>query len=591
MAKPIEVTPRSNIRSKLLKLRPGQHLVFKKGVYVKPIYIGGIRGTYRKPIVFEAEKGAIFTSGFELNDELERLGEVTNAGYRRRSNRIAYLRQTAGYYPSIGQTGAEANVVIHNCQFLILKNLTFKNCWPTALLIDDSQNIIANALEFTEGTFAIAAAGKSTRDLLIDGCNWVQDSSGICKIWNQILWSQIHGASNNSSDGGVDQDEDYRAYDGDFFRAWNIAGNVTIRHCNISDAFNAIHFFNQTDELAPGVNSKQLQFNSGRRASVNVLIEHNTFTRVRDNVIEPEDYAWNWVVRHNTFNNSYRTMSLELKRMAWLYFYGNQGWMLERPGHDIDGKEGSRRSGSLFKLNKDQDSEGNIYFFNNSWIFGDRERVFAKGALGGLRHYNNAFHFNLSSKARHFGKLRKDTDTGDLDLDAFPLPPTNSKQEQIDEKARFTRRWQNFDILMDGDISNDVRFPKTYQTIGFGLGLRSKFGEAGFTNTKKKRPDVSLKRNALAAGAAISWEMKLPGYELANDKTPFLKKMDAIVMVDPITGENETVAANIGSHQDARIYELWDKYFEFLPDCPVSPDFYERIRRKPNPKNSNFKGI
>ena len=57
----------------------------------------------------------------------------------------------------------------------------------------------------------------------------------------------------------------------------------------ISDAFNAIHFFNRIDQLAPGVDPEgALQYNGGRRASANVLIENNTFTRIRDNAIEPE---------------------------------------------------------------------------------------------------------------------------------------------------------------------------------------------------------------------------------------------------------------------------------------------------------------
>ena len=157
-----------------------------------------------------------------------------------------------------------------------------------------------------------------------------QDVSSDHRMWNSIPWKAIHGSRDNSGE-KVDPDNDFRAWDGDFFRAWDVAGNIIIRDNRISDAFNAIHFFNRIDELAPGVDPKGLKYNGGRRASANILIENNTFTRIRDNAIEPEDYAWNWVVRHNVFADCYRPFSLELQRAGWFYIYGNYGWVTTSP--------------------------------------------------------------------------------------------------------------------------------------------------------------------------------------------------------------------------------------------------------------------
>ncbi|MGO7557720.1 right-handed parallel beta-helix repeat-containing protein, partial [Rhizobium johnstonii] len=81
------------------------------------------------------------------------------------------------------------------------------------------------------------------------------------------------------SDGLVDAKKDARAFDGDFFRAWTIAGYVIIRNNIIVDAFNGVHFFNQAAESIKDTFCR------------NVLIEKNWFVRIRDNAIEPEDFA------------------------------------------------------------------------------------------------------------------------------------------------------------------------------------------------------------------------------------------------------------------------------------------------------------
>ncbi|MFW8646327.1 hypothetical protein ACOJBO_46300 [Rhizobium beringeri] len=122
----------------------------------------------------------------------------------------------------------------------------------------------------------------------------------------------------------VSIENDARAYDGDFFRAWNIAGYVVIKNNIIADAFNGIHFFNQVAESIV------------ESCSRNVLIEGNWFIRIRDNAIEPEHFAWNWTVRHNVIVDCYVPFSLQMARSGYFYIYGNIGWNLRKPGPEED---------------------------------------------------------------------------------------------------------------------------------------------------------------------------------------------------------------------------------------------------------------
>ena len=331
------------------KVPPGTHILIDKDV-TTPIVLTGLRGTYDKPIQIKRSQGV------ELS--------LPNANPAQVANHIAYKRQEGGFYPSVGQVADWAALVLSDCQFVLIDGLSFKDCWPTALYLDRSQNIAVINCDFEGGTIAIGANGIETRDILIEGCSWQQTKAR--HMWDHIAWEAIHGSYENAQR-GVDLKNDQRQYDGDFFRAWNIAGNVTIRDNDIEDAFNGVHFFNGVDVLPPGVDAEAIRFNNGRRSASNVLIENNRFVRIRDNCIEPEDHAWNWVVRSNTFDDCYAPYSLELNRAGWFYIYDNHHWILNQPGKCT---KSERTGGSGFKCGGDQLNEGDIYVFNNSWLFG-----------------------------------------------------------------------------------------------------------------------------------------------------------------------------------------------------------------------------
>ena len=525
----------SNIAKRCQRLRAGDLLILERGTYDRPVIVTGIAGTPQKPIVIEAEKGAVFTSRLTLKK------------YTARANHIALRRQAAGNYPSVGQTADEAALAFIHCKHVIVEGLQFRRCWPTAVYLDECQHIRLDGLKIREGTIAIGANGMTTRDVTVCHCDWRQDLSDEHRMWNTVPWRAIHGSRNNSGT-GVDPDEDYRAWDGDFFRAWDVTGNIVIRDNTISDAFNGIHFFNRIDELAPGVDARALRYNGGRRASANVLIENNTFTRIRDNVIEPEDYAWNWVIRHNVFADCYRPFSLELNRAGWFYIYGNYGWMNNSPSLGEPGLE--RTKASHFKLGGLQNNEGNIHVFFNSWHYKRGKGIFPKGALRNLRHCNNAIGFGDPCRAQMFGR------TAALPQDGRHGSSTYATD---DLSQHFTRQWDalHFNITFDGDIAHDADFPEQFRKKGYALGPASRAGAPGFAAPEDEKPDLSLERDAPARAASIVFSIELPDGAIHEIEEGW----------------------NVGAYQTAGSYDALDCLFAFLPE-----DAATRSREAPAPE-------
>ncbi|MCY6381297.1 right-handed parallel beta-helix repeat-containing protein [Hoeflea prorocentri] len=505
----------SNVAKRCRKLRAGDRIILEEGVYRQPLVLTGLAGTARAPIVIEAETGAVFTSG------------LSRKKYGKQANLIAMRRQAAGYYPSVGQTADEATLAFIHCRHVIVRGLNFLRCWPTAVYLEECQHMRLEELSFREGTIAIGANGLTTRDILVSKCDWKQDVSDDNEMWNTIPWRRVHGSKQNTDGIPVDPEGDYRAWDGDFFRAWDVAGNIVIRDNTISDAFNAIHFFNRIDQLAPGVDAIQLNFNNGRRASANILIEGNTFTRIRDNAIEPEDYAWNWVIRHNTFADCYRPFSLELQRAGWFYIYGNVGWVNNPPS--MLPEPGDRTKCSHFKLGGAQKNEGPIHVFFNSWYYRKGKGIFPKGALGRLRHFNNAIGFGNPAKAQMFGK------TGSL------------KWLEDDLGNHFTRQWdaEHYDIIFDGDLCEDSNFPDGFRSLGFELGENSKAGSPSFAHPESAQPNLRIGSDSAGFKTAIAMLIELPDG----------------------SGISVPAGRNIGAHQEDGVYDPIDRAFAFLPEA------------------------
>jgi len=524
-----------NYSKKISKISAGDTVILDPGNYYEPFVLQGLTGTAERPIILTtapdtAGKRATFKS------------EITETQARLRANKVAKKREKSGYYPAVGHLGEQAMLILRNCQFVFVDGLDFDGCWPSGIFIDNSKYLVINACHFHRGTLAIVAQGSACHDVIVQNCYWKQDTSKDNHMWNSIPWDRIHGATNNSALGGVDVNKDYRHWDGDFFRAWNVQSNFTFRHNRIEDAFNGIHFFNSRDRLAPGVKASSLVFNGGRQSTVNVLIENNEFIRVRDNVFEPEYHAWNWVIRHNLLLDCYRPFSFEFERAGWIYVYGNSGAFVTRPSGQFKGDDAkippakSRRTPSLFKTKGIQANEGPIYVFNNSWYFKRGKGLFPKMHLGRLIHLNNATQFKKPKKDWLFGKRgRKPSAT-----------PFNLESEIKDEEARFTRRWKTYTIEMDGDICNDTYFPAQYRSLGYKIGYAAKQGTPKF----RKPDENSIEKLDFTSSHT----------DIENASIGFALEFPDATSIPVPSG------FNLGAVQDVKAYEELDEAFGFLPD-------------------------
>jgi len=521
----------------------GDRISLKPGTYKRPLAIRNAIGTRNDPIVIcpsrKSDRGKVVFSS-----------DLSEAEARNWANAVANQRQRAGYYPSFGQLGDQAMLVLRNCQHVVIHGLDFEDCWPTAIYLDKCQFVTIHDTHFRGGTIAIGANGIDTHDIVVQHCRWRQDKSG-GDMWERIPWGRIHGAKSNMKSPDVDTKGDYRHYDGDFFRAWNVSGNVTIRNNTIEDAFNGIHFFNSFDKLAPGVAANQLQFNGGRQASANVLIERNRFVRIRDNVFEPEGHAWNWVIRHNHIQDCYRPFSFEFERAGWIYVYGNTGYFGEGPSQglsDADKKkfkpEELRGTASLFKPKGEQANEGPIVVAFNSWYLKKGKGILPKFALGELLHVNNAiqFHKPKYDKARLFGQ----------DGYAASSQPFDFDREIAAETLRFTRRWADYNIVMDGDVANDEFFPVIYRSLGYAIGAKAKNGSPDFLD-----PDGSVT-------GKVDFR--------SNEDTIVGTSIEFVLILPDGSAERIDKGVNVGAVQTDGFYENLAKLFQFLPDTGWLPD-------------------
>ncbi len=468
-----------DVHIKVLGLAAGDDLNLLAGDYKKPLVISGVSGTAEAPVSIRGQRlDSVNARGTCWSKTVFGRGPDF-AAFRTRGNKIAFIQEASGRFPGLHYIADEAILILRDCQWMVIEDLSFENCWPTAIYLENCQNITLRNLHFRGGTFAIGAIGTDTRHLLIEGCDWIQDPTGRGEedlkairedgrlpeppsepgglLWKETNWTQIHG-SREETERLVDINADARAFDGDFFRAWNIAGYVVLRNNCILDAFNGVHFFNTVRKEEQEAYSR------------NVLIEKNWFVRLRDNAVEPENYAVNWTVRHNVFADCYATFSLEPQRSGFFYIYGNLCWNIHRPGPEDD----ERNRGRVFKFGSIHEAIGPLYVMFNTWLL--RGPIFKKKRISSLVHMNNvvAYHENdpavFTDDAAPFGKY-------------WWLPHDSCaawKKVKDAEKKRFTKFWGSLGIVMEGDIINHPTFPREVRLAGYLVGAGASGGKPVF---------------------------------------------------------------------------------------------------------------
>lgn len=444
----------------------GDRIQLKPGSYTGVYTISRRHGAASRPIVIEPAPGV------DPKDcEISR--GVSADEFRLPANRLAQYALQIGYdFPGLYPWIDDASLRIYRCQHVVVRGLAFSKSWPTHVFIESAADISLQDCAFEDATFCIGALGAVTRDILIENCTWTQDTVPD-RLWQQIPWFRVHGEK-------VDAEKDYRLFDGDFFRSNEISGGVTIRHCTIKAAFNAIHGFNTSAQAA---------------LNRDFHIHHNRFEQIRDNVFEPEDGASNWWFHHNDMIDVHKWFSIECATRGPMYIFSNTGSFRTQQGPDpSQGEKDDNRGGAVFKpIKKVARATGpfsGLYVFHNSFI--TRSSYIKKGLLPGLSHRNNAIAYasakgEPSRKNGFFGKVHE---------------PEYDK--------RFTSSWSRWTIDFDGDVVEFPSFAAEIHAARYPLGKNTDDQGPDFAGAGHTPQEFELTSNSPARGTSIAFSILLP---------------------------------------------------------------------------------
>jgi hypothetical protein len=455
----IRVTP-SDAQAGLDRAGPGDTVVLGAGTYRSPLRLVDRAGTAGRPIELRAEPGAVLDGGVAAEDfrlEANRLAKKVNDG------EVPGFEQ--GTFPGLYPFILDGRLLLQRCRNVALRNLRLERGWPTLIALDGCQDILISGCEFTDGTFAVGAAGADTYGLTLEDCSWVQDRVP-GRMWREIDWTRIHGNPNDEEDGPINLAEDWRLFDGDFVRGEGIRGGLTVRRCSVTAAFNGIHLFNQT--LDPAL-------------ARDVEVHDCLFREIRDNILEPESAAFNWWFYRNEIVNAHKWFSFECRKSGYFYLFANRAWFNSIPGPPTD----KHRGGGVFKLGKKvAAARGPHYVVHNS--FSSRSDYARKGIWPRLSHQANALRLADASDpvfdhpSNFFGDLTAPPKTADL---------------------RFTTEWTRHAIAMQDDVVRYPGWPEDLRQAGYPLGPTTAADprfQAPFTGDLTLAPDSPCRGRAPA---------------------------------------------------------------------------------------------
>jgi hypothetical protein len=338
-----------------------------------------------------------------------------------------------------------------DCEWLVFEDIYVESCWPSFMYIEDSRYVTVRGLIAFDARYLIFARGERTHHLLLESNAWRQDPSEA--LWRDILWIEV-------------KEGEYFYYNGGLFGSVQVAGSVIIRGNVVCNAFNGVRM--KGDPARP------------EELNLNVEIYDNIFFRIRDNPIEPEQAAVNWVVRHNKIVNAHKWFSMDRVGGGFWYFFANTGWFTDKPGQPTDENTG----GAVFKFDKKKSPfpERPWFAFNNSWFL--RSNLIKNGKTQYFTHRDNAVLFCNPRDLEHWssdlpcpGRAR----CSGCDLEPSPLEPEIFKCAGPDDPIpgfildpAFLEGKMAETISFDGDLTN-----KPFSKILIDTG-REKRGHADF---------------------------------------------------------------------------------------------------------------
>jgi len=261
-----------------------------------------------------------------------------------------------------------AFIQVQSANWIVLEHLSFENCWPSAVFIRGSKNVTIRDSKIVGGRFGVYARNRLrperlAQNILLENVNWVQDPDH--DMWEgRTTWIDVkqEEATNN----------DARYFNGALFGSYDIKGQVTVRKCDVSHAFNVFR-----------MDAKNSQLERGRNADVR--FERNNICYIRDNVIEPEKIAERWWVLDNCFFNVHAAFSLDGVNGQYWYFINNRLLNVQKPGL----KWQPNRGGKIFKFHKNPPFPNKAFYVLYNSIQ-TRTAYTKKGETRHWTHANNA---------------------------------------------------------------------------------------------------------------------------------------------------------------------------------------------------------
>ncbi len=284
------------------------------------------------------------------------------------------------------------------------EKIAFENCWPCAVFIGGAKDVAITDCRILGGRFAVYARNHSperkTRRVTLRRVTWIQDVDH--DLWDgRTTWLDVKQEQPT--------DNDARYFNGALFGSYDIKGPVTICHCDVSHAFNAIR-----------LDAKRRADNRGRNCDIRII--GNRFSFIRDNAIEPEKVAERMWVVDNVFFNVHAVFSLDGVAGECWYYIGNRLLNNRKPGKS--GQE--NRGGKIFKFHsKEPFPRRDFYFLFNS--IQTRTAYCKKGQTRHWTHKNNAIGIcrdgpDCDPDRRMFGHRLKWHDTYSFENDLCDHP-------------------------------------------------------------------------------------------------------------------------------------------------------------------------
>lgn len=391
-----------DLQSAINRARPGDTIKLTPGRYKTEAVIS-VAGAKGKPITIQGpkDKSAILDGGRSREDG-------RHSGMDPMDNDFAFLK-------------------LIRTEHIVLEHLSFENCWPTAIFIRGAKDVVIRDCS-AEGarffTYARQLTFSATKRLLLERVKWVQDPDH--DMWDgRVTWPEVKARPGQF---------DASYFNGALFGSFDIQGQVTIRDCEVSHAFNAIRMDIREKRIRQKKDGPTITRNR------DVAIYRNKFAFIRDNAIEPEMGAENWRVFNNWFFNVHAAFSLDGVAARDLCYVGNRLLNNRRPGLVGQPNQG----GKIFKFLGPPEKTNNMEPRPRKglWsIFNSVQSRTTYAKKGRTKEWNDAYNVVGLYAAEH---------------PEDPGPP----------RPMFDKMFWNDKISVRGMVTNDVTFPKSYQDEG-----------------------------------------------------------------------------------------------------------------------------